>query len=124
MAAQKFTAGFGYQLGRGAKRAIGAYLRYEQHVESWLIYQGVPPIAAGLFLASVKFALLGVLFYSATWLLLIVAAVLVISKLDGAATFSEAVDEWPLTTYSELRNTPGYDPNLYNDISHEQYIDD
>lgn len=30
----------------------------------------------------------------------------------------------PVATLEELRETPGYDPNLYNDTSHEMYKDD
>ena len=32
-------------------------------------------------------------------------------------------DDYSFTTLDELRNTPGYDPNLYNDHSHERYED-
>lgn len=123
MAAQSFTAEIAYILGRGARLVARGWRYCEHHVAGWLVANGVAPSAAQLLLDGTKFAVLGVLFYSATWLLLIAAAMLVISKLDGRAAASEGVDEWPITTYSELRNTPGYDPNLYNDISHEQYVD-
>jgi hypothetical protein len=33
-------------------------------------------------------------------------------------------NDYSFMTLDELRNTPGYDPNLYNDTSHEWYEDD
>lgn len=42
---------------------------------------------------------------------------------EAAANTSDD-DEWSFTDLTELRKTPGYDPNLYNDTSHELYTDD
>ena len=42
----------------------------------------------------------------------------------AAAANTSDEDEWPFTDLTELRKTPGYDPNLYNDTSHELYTDD
>ena len=42
----------------------------------------------------------------------------------ASAANSPDEDAWPFTDMDELRNTPGYDPNLYNDHTHVDYKDD
>ena len=48
----------------------------------------------------------------------------VVAAAWAAAANTSDEDEWPFTDLTELRKTPGYDPNLYNDTSHELYTDD
>jgi len=42
----------------------------------------------------------------------------------AAANSQEEKKWWPFTDLTELRETLGYDPNLYEDISHELYTED
>ena len=69
-----------------------------------------------------KLAVLGVLLYVAFWFALVMLGVAAAGWAAAANTSDE--DEWPFTDLTELRKTPGYDPNLYNDTSHELYTDD
>ena len=58
------------------------------------------------------------------WLALLLVCVVAVG---WAANQSHSDEEFHLqfpTTLEELRETPGYDPNLYNDTSHEMYKDD
>ena len=113
-----------HRLGRGAGRAWRGYLRREQRVAGWLVTRGVPAGAATVVLWIIKLAVLGVLLYSAFWLALLLVCVVAVG---WAANQSHSDEEFHLqfpTTLEELRETPGYDPNLYNDTSHEMYKDD
>lgn len=110
---------FGRWLGRGWR----GYARRERRASAWLVARGAPAVAATALLRIIKLTVMGVLLYAAFWLtlllLLAVAAVWVIEK-----RLSDEEDEWPFSDLNELRKSPGYDPNLYNDTSHELYEDD
>ena len=110
------------RLGRSFGRGWRAYARGERRVSSWLASKGMPVAGAAALLWVVKLAALGLLFYVAFWF----AVVLLGLAMAGwaAATTPSDEEEWPFTDLTELRKTPGYDPNLYNDISHELYTDD
>lgn len=110
------------RLGRGLGRGWRAYARGERRVSNWLVSKGLPVVGTALLLWVVKLAALGVLFYVAFWLAVVVLSVAVAGWAAAANTSNE--DEWPFTDLTELRKTPGYDPNLYNDASHELYTDD
>ena len=62
-----------HRLGRGAARAWRGYLRREQRVAGWLVTRGVPAGAATAVLWIVKLAVLGMLLYSVSWLVLLLA---------------------------------------------------
>ena len=62
-----------HRLGRGAGRAWRGYLRREQRVVGWLVTRGVPAGAATAVLWIVKLAVLGMLLYSVSWLVLLLA---------------------------------------------------
>ena len=109
------------RLGRRLGRGWRAYARSERRVSNWLVVKGVPWVGAALLLWVVKLAVLGLLFYAAFWLALVLLGVVVAGWAAAANTSDE--DEWPFTDLTELRKTPGYDPNLYNDASHELYTD-
>nr|WP_067297502.1 DUF3742 family protein [Marinobacterium profundum] len=110
---------FGCWLGRGWR----GYLRRERQVSGWLVEQGLPE-RAGLVLSWIaKLVVLGVLLYAAFWLaLLIVFAVVAALIAKQRNPLDE--DEWQFADLNELRKKPGYDPNLYNDTSHDLYEDD
>lgn len=112
-----------------AVRALGrmwrAYRRQDWKVSDWLVAQGMPASLAKATLVVVKLVLLGVLLYVAFWLaLLLVFAVAAAWAVQHGALDSDREDALIVQDeLSKLRQTPGYDPNLYNDTSHEMYKD-
>ncbi|MFK4028658.1 MULTISPECIES: DUF3742 family protein [Pseudomonadaceae] len=62
-----------HRLGRGAGRAWRGYLRREQRVAGRLVTRGVPAGAATAVLWIVKLAVLGMLLYTVSWLVLLLA---------------------------------------------------
>ncbi|GHU20129.1 hypothetical protein FACS189475_08520 [Betaproteobacteria bacterium] len=117
------TEQWGYRLGRSAGHAGGWLARADRKANGYLVAQGMNANLARGMLWAVKLALLALLLYGAFWvaLLLVSAAVAV-----WAARFSSSdhADDYPFTMLDELRKMPGYDPNFYNDASHEMYEDD
>lgn len=110
------------RLGGSIGRGWRAYARSERRVSIWLASKGMPLAGVAVLLWVVKLAVLGLLLYVAFWFALVVLALVVAGWAAVANTPDE--EEWPFTDLTELRKTPGYDPNLYNDISHELYTDD
>ena len=110
------------RLGRTFGRGWRVYARGERRVSNWLVAKGVPSVGATVLLWVVKLAVLGALLYATFWFALVLLGVVVAGWAAAANTSEE--DEWPFTDLTELRKTPGYDPNLYNDTSHELYTDD
>jgi len=110
---------FGRWLGRGWR----GYLRGERRVLEWLVAKDVPEWVANALVWAVKLAVLGVLLYVAFWIVLLMLFVL-FTGLTTAVGGSNTKKWWPFTDLTELRETLGYDPNLYDDISHPMYTDD
>lgn len=98
------------------------YARGERRASNWLASKGVPVAGAVALLWAAKLVVLGLLFYAVFWLAVVLLCVLAAGWTAAANTPDD--DEWPFTDLTELRKTPGYDPNLYNDTSHELYTDD
>lgn len=120
------TEGWAHRLGRKAGRGWSGYVRRERQVVRWLVARGVPARGAIAMLWILKLLMLGVLFYVAFWLALLLVCVMVVAWILPRG-FKDNVDEQtPVVPddLNELRKTPGYDPNLYNDTSHEMYDDD
>lgn len=113
------------RLGQSWGRVWRAYLRQERKVSAWLVAQGLPVSVANAPLLIVKLLLLGVLLYAAFWLALLLGLAVVAAEVTQHVTLDDK-DEPVIgpDELTELRNTPGYDPNLYNDTSHEMYEDD
>lgn len=59
------------RLGRSLGRGWRAYARGEKRVANWLVSKGVPTAGATVLLWVVKLAVLGLLFYVAFWLALL-----------------------------------------------------
>lgn len=112
------------RLGHAFGRGLRAYARGERRASNWLVSKGVPQDGVGVLLWVVKLAALGVLLYSAVWL----ALLLMFAVAAGwAASQGQPEEEFVLkfpATLDELREMPGYDPNLYEDTAHEMYSDD
>lgn len=81
-----------HRLGRGAARAWRGYLRREQRVAGWLVTRGVRAGAATAVLWIVKLAVLGMLLYTVSWLVLLLAFAVVAAWL---ARNAYADDEKP-----------------------------
>ncbi|MCW5592182.1 MULTISPECIES: DUF3742 family protein [Gammaproteobacteria] len=110
------------RLGRWVGGMWRAGVRRERRLAGWLVVRGLPAGVAAALLWVVKLAVLGVLLYAAFWLTLLVVAVMAVAWATQRGDDAPA-DDYSFTTLDELRNTPGYDPNLYNDHSHERYED-
>lgn len=110
------------RLGRRFGRGWRACACCEQRMVEWLVAKGVSAAGVTALVWMVKLAVLGVLLYVAFWF----AVVLLGMAVAGWALASDngGEHEWPFTDLTELRKTPGYDPNLYNDMAHELYTDD
>lgn len=108
----------GHSFGRGWR----AYVRGERRLSKWLVSKGIPVGGATALLWIVKLVALGLLLYVAFWFAVVLLGVAAAGWAAAADTSDE--EEWPVTDLTELRKTSGYDPNLYNDTSHELYTDD
>ncbi|MCW3662518.1 DUF3742 family protein [Burkholderia cenocepacia] len=113
---------FAERIGRTFGRGWRAYAHGERRTSNWLVSKGVPVMGTTVLLWAVKLVVLGLLLYVAFWFAVVLLAV-VAAGWAAAANASDD-DEWPFTDLTELRKTPGYDPNLYNDTSHEMYTDE
>lgn len=113
---------FGRWLGRG----WGGYMRCEQHAVVWMVAHGLPAGGAKVLVWVVKLIVFGVLLYVAFWLALLLLFVVAAAWVVQGGTLEDEDDRLFMTSdeSSEPRNSLGYDPNLYNDTSHEMYEDD
>jgi len=117
---------FAERLGQMLGRMWRGYVRQERKANGWLVERGIPAVGATALLWIIKLVVLGVLLYVAFWLaLLLVCAVAAAWAVQQGALDSDREDALIVQDeLSKLRQTPGYDPNLYNDTSHEMYKDD
>ena len=113
------------RLGRWLGGVWRGWLRAERRVHRWLMAQGLPAGGAAVLIWVIKLAVLGVLLYVAFWVALILVALVVAARMAEQTPGGD--DDFDLqfpASLDELRQTPGYDPNLYNDTSHEMYSED
>jgi len=108
---------FGRWLGRGWR----GYVRGERRVSGWLVAKGVPVAVAAVLVWVVKLVVLGVLLYVAFWVALLLGFIIAAAWALERQHSAEEQFEWQYPTIEELREMPGYDPNLYNDSVHEAY---
>lgn len=98
MTANTHHGHWSHRLGRGVGRAWRGYLRREQRVAGWLVTHGMPGGAATAVLWIVKLAVLGVLLYSAFWLTLLFAFVIlafwVVRKGDADGSSDDDEPQW------------------------------
>ncbi len=112
------------RLGRVFGRGWRAYARGERRASNWLVSKGVPVAGTSVLVWVVKLAVLGVLLYFAFWFALVLLGLAATGWGMSQRHSDEDGFELQYPTIEELRATPGYDPNLYNDTSHEMYQDD
>ncbi|HGX3311230.1 TPA: DUF3742 family protein [Pseudomonas aeruginosa] len=112
---------FGRWLGRGWR----GYVRREGQAVAWLAARGVPKALAKALSWAVKLVLVAALLYVSFWIALLCVG-LAVAAWGGSALYDEAEGNqaWPFTDINELRRSPGYDPNLHNDITDVNYTDD
>jgi len=117
---------FAERLGQMLGGMWRGYVRQERKANGWLVEHGIPAVGATALLWIIKLVVLGVLLYVAFWLaLLLVFAVAAAWAVQHGALDSDSEDALIVQDeLSKLRQTPGYDPNLYNDTSHGMYKDD
>lgn len=111
---------FGRWLGRGWR----GFVRAEQKLSGWIVAQGLPASVANALLWIVKLTVLAGLLYMAFWLALLLVFAIVAAWTAEQQHPEDKEFELQFPTLEELRNQPGYDPNLYNDTSHEMYHDE
>lgn len=119
----KARLGNAERLGRWLGGLWRGFMRRERQAAGWLVAQGVPEGGAMALLWIVKLAVFGVLLYAAFWIALLLVFVVAAAWTAGQ-TSTDREDEHSFTTLETLRKKPGYDPNLYNDTSHEMYEED
>ncbi|HGI9957939.1 DUF3742 family protein [Pseudomonas aeruginosa] len=112
------------RLGRALGRGWRAYARGERRVSNWLVSKGVPAAGATALVWLVKLSAVGLLLYVAFWFAVVLVAMVAAGWAMDQRHPDEDDFELQYPTIEELRATPGYDPNLYNDTSHEMYQDD
>jgi hypothetical protein len=122
-AASPASPAFAERIGRTLGRAWRSVLRRERSTCEWLMAQGLPAGIARALPLFLKLAVLALVLYGAFWMALLLVAATVAA---WSARFSspDHEDDYSLPTLAELRAMPGYDPNFYNDTSHEMYEDD
>lgn len=112
------------RFGRWLGRSWCGYAYRERKVLQWLASKGLPQIAVFALLWAIKLVVLGVLAYFVFWLALLLVFAVVSSWAVGQGTSEDDFELGFHATFDELREMPGYDPNLHNDTSHEMYRDD
>ncbi|EPB9494640.1 TPA: DUF3742 family protein [Pseudomonas aeruginosa] len=111
------------RFGRRLGRAWRAYLRRERRVVAWLVSVGAPTGVATVLVWAVKLAVLGVFFYVAVWLALLLLFAVAVAWSAGRGDTSEE-DEWPFARQDDIREMPWYDPVPYNDTAHPDFPDE
>jgi hypothetical protein len=123
---------FAERIGRALGRAWRGVLRRERNACEWLMAQGLPAGIAKALPFFLKLAVLALVFYGAFWVALLLGFAFAGAWM--ARNFDENSEDnylcmtnkgsYSFMTLDELRETPGYDPNFYNDTDHEMYEDD
>ena len=82
-----------HRLGQGAGRAWRGYLRREQRVAGWLVTRGVPAGGATAVLWIVKLTVLGMLLYTVSWLVLLLAFAVIAAWMVRNVDADESSDD-------------------------------
>ncbi|WP_020683024.1 DUF3742 family protein [Marinobacterium rhizophilum] len=111
---------FGNWLGRGWRGC----LHRERQVSGWLSAQGVPAVAATALLWIAKFIMLGVMFYTAFWLALLIVAVTAVVLMFQNKTTDEADFLGREAEERDHRESLFYHPSCFNDDPDPRFDDD
>ena len=112
-----------WKLGQWLGSWYRAFLRQEARFVAWLAGHGMPVKVARILLWAFRIVAVLVLLYLAFWLALVFLGVAVLAH-AGGGTGADHDQDWVIPDPDEHMKNPGYDPNLYNDTSHEMYKDD
>lgn len=123
MATHAHNKRWAYRLGSGMGRAWRGYARLEKKAARWLVSVGAPTGVATVLVWAFKLAVLGVFFYVAFWLALLLLFAVAVAWSAGRGDTSEE-DEWPFISLDEPRKAHGYDPVPYNDFDHPDFPDE
>ncbi len=123
MATHAHNKRWAYRLGSGMGRAWRGYARLEKKAARWLVSVGAPTGVATVLVWAVKLAVLGVFFYVAFWLALLLLFAVAVAWSAGRGD-AEEEKMWVFTSQEDLRETPGYDPVPYNDTDHPDFPDE
>lgn len=88
------------RLGRSVARGWRAYARGERRLSSWLVSKGTPAAGIVVLLWTVKLVALGLLFYVASWLAVLLLLGFVVAWIAG----NSARKDDPWAHHDELRN--------------------
>ena len=88
------------RLGRSFGRGWRTYARGERRVSRWLASKGVPRVGATALVWVVKMVALGLLFYAAFWLAVVLLVGIAVARIASNSTVDD--DRW--TQPDELRN--------------------
>jgi len=114
---------FAERLGRMLGRAWRSCVRLDRRAHGWLLAQGWAPGVAKAVLLIVKLVGLGLLFYAAFWLALLLALV---AFAAWTARNSERDDseEWAIGDQAEHKRSIFYDPINYDDDPDPRFDDE
>jgi hypothetical protein len=113
---------FAERIGCALGRTWRGFMRLERKANGWLVTQGMNAVLATGILWAVRLALLGFVLYGAFWVMLLLGFA-VVAALASERCIPREDFELQFPTLEELRQMPGYDPNFYDDTSHEMYVD-
>lgn len=110
-------------MGRWLGQTWRSFVRQEISVVRWMIDRGTPPFVAKSLLWLVKVAVLAILLYTALWLALVLAIVLVAATLAKHAN-NRRQPVWPITEHTDHRKNSFYDPIAYSDDPDPRFDDE
>ena len=123
MTTQVRSAGWGYRLGRTARRVLRRYRAGEQRAIGWLAAKDLSTELAWAAVWGARLGIAAVLLYVSFWIAALIAFAIAVAWVADESSSSED-DVWPFMTWQERRSTTGYDPVPYEDIEHPDYPDD
>ena len=107
------------RLGRSVGRGWRAYARGERRVSNWMASKGVSVAGATTLLWMVKLAALGLLFYVAFWLVLLLVLAVIVARTAGnlSAEDDDEKAEWRMgwSGYGLYRGETRVDPGQDDD---------
>ena len=109
------------RLGRSVGCGWRAYARGERRTSNWLVSKGVPATGAAALLWVVKLVSVGLLFYAAFWLAVLVGLIIVMARI--AAGGQEEPTASAIGDQVDRKGSVFYDPRNYNDDPDPRFDD-
>lgn len=105
---------FAERAGRTLGRTWRGFVRLDRKAHGWLVAQGWAPGVARGALLVIKLVVLGVLFYAAFWLALLIMITVFAGWTSRNAAPGEA-EEWAIGDQADYKQSVFYDPINYDD---------